>query len=264
MNQKRPRSLFRDRQHGHAGGIVAAMDALRSPESALAKCCVIVPFRDAIVHPVEDGLRALEELGVKVFRRGGCSAIDFARSALASMVLVHGYESVLFIDSDVFFHPADAIRLLRRSEPIVAGIYAQKRAGKLNALFYPETTEIPWGDQGIDLEVRGIGAGFLRITKNAFQTVTDFHQLPTCQGDNCVLWPFFLPMVAPDEYTGDVQYLCEDMSFCRMAREAGLKVIADTRIRLSHIGNYEYTYADASHPPTAQPMGGVIPMVFPS
>lgn len=233
---KPPKRLFRERAAQHAA------DSGRPSGPDLSKCVVIVPFMDAILHHVEDGLRALERSGVRVIRRGGCSAIDYARSALASAALIEGFDSILFIDSDVMFNPADAIRLLLRPEPIVAGIYSQKRFGKINALLMPGTTEIPWGDRGIDLEVRGVGAGFLRIRREAFQAIADHHGLVTCTGNGCTLWPFFQPFPAPDEETGEITYLCEDMAFCRLAREAGLKIIADTRIRLSHMGLFEYTW----------------------
>lgn len=235
--------------------------AVAAPD--LSKCVAIVPFMDAILHPVEDGLRALDRAGVKVMRRAGCSAIDYARSALASLALIEGFDSILFVDSDVLFNPADAVRLLLRPESIVAGVYSQKRHGKLNFTLYPDTKEIPYGDRGIDLEVKGVGAGFLRVRREAFQRIADFHQLPTCTGNGCTLWPFFLPMIAPDEDSGEVTYLCEDVSFCRMAREAGLKVIADTRINLQHLGLYPYSWMEAATQKVNRPTGGVIPAVFP-
>lgn len=250
---KPPKRRFRDRAVQPA-----AEPAGRPSGPDLSKCVVIVPFMDAILSHVEDGLRELEQMGVRVVRRGGCSAIDYARSALASAMLIEGYESILFIDSDVLFNPADAVRLLTRPEPIVAGVYSQKRHGKINAALMAGTLEIPWGEQGIDLEVRGIGAGFLRIRREAFQQIADHHQLPTCTGNGCTLWPFFQPFPALDEITGELTYLCEDMAFCRMAREAGLKIIADTRIQLSHLGLYPYTWMEIATPEVKRPRGGVI------
>src|SRR5262249_27563552 len=55
--------------------------------------------------------------------------------------------------------------------------------------------------------------------------------------------PYFLPMCVPD---GDGHwYLGEDFAFCERARRRGFAVMADTRIRLRHIGRYGYSWEDA-------------------
>lgn len=225
--------------------------------SALSRCVAIVPFMDAIVHHVEESLRGLEKLGVEVRRHAGCSAIDYARSALASQALIDGFESVLFIDSDILFNPADAVRLLLRPEPIVAGLYAQKRYGRANFLPLPGHDEIAWGDQGRDYEVKAVGAGFLRVRREAFQAIADRHQLPTCTGNGCTLWPFFLPAVAQDD-SGQWTYLAEDYAFAHLAREAGLKILVDTTLSLSHLGLFPYGWREIATTEDHRPRGGVI------
>jgi hypothetical protein len=40
-------------------------------------------------------------------------------------------------------------------------------------------------------------------------------------------------------------YLGDDYSFCERARQCGYKIMADTSIRLWHIGNYAYGWEDA-------------------
>ena len=55
--------------------------------------------------------------------------------------------------------------------------------------------------------------------------------------------PFFMPMVVPD---GEGSwYLAEDFAFCERARQSGIKIIADSTIRLWHIGSYRYGWEDA-------------------
>ena len=77
------------------------------------------------------------------------------------------------------------------------------------------------------------------------------------------MWPFFLPMVrtAPvikaalvsfeESTTGVVPhlsnrkghwYLAEDFAFCHRARLCGVPIIADTSVRLWHIGDYAYRW----------------------
>jgi hypothetical protein len=40
-------------------------------------------------------------------------------------------------------------------------------------------------------------------------------------------------------------YLAEDYAFCERARRAGHALWADTRLRLSHVGRYAYSWEDA-------------------
>jgi hypothetical protein len=55
--------------------------------------------------------------------------------------------------------------------------------------------------------------------------------------------PFFQPLVVPDG--AGHWYLAEDYSFCYRARECGYAIMADTTIRLMHIGTYAYGWEDA-------------------
>lgn len=260
---KPPKRLFRARPAPDRPGPSRTPDGPPGPiRPDLSRFCVLVPFIDHILHPVERALDELEDQGVVVCRRAGCSAIDYTRSAMASRAMLDGYEAMLFVDSDTLFNPADAIYILRRPEPIVAGVYAQKKHGTLNLRTLPGTTEIAYGDQGRDYEVEGVGAGFLRIRTDALMKIADSHGLPNCDAEGGLLLPFFLPRIV--RYAdGPYAYEGEDIAFCGRAREAGLKIIADTRITLSHLGLYPYGFREASIPKDVRPRGGVIPITFP-
>jgi hypothetical protein len=68
--------------------------------------------------------------------------------------------------------------------------------------------------------------------------------LPECRGgyDGATVIPFFRPALVPE---GDgICYLSEDFSFCHRAALAGFKIIADTTIRVGHIGRHTYTWDD--------------------
>jgi hypothetical protein len=69
-------------------------------------------------------------------------------------------------------------------------------------------------------------------------------ELPTCNehfGEAVV--PYFLPFVVETER--GPWYLGEDYAFCERARRAGHRVLVDTRVRLFHVGTYEYGWEDA-------------------
>ena len=88
---------------------------------ARAHAVVLVPHAGGIDASCEESLRDLELAGVRVVRRHFSSQIDQARSEMVSGALHDGCESMLSIDADIGFDPADALRLLdrpdRRSSP---------------------------------------------------------------------------------------------------------------------------------------------------
>ena len=75
-------------------------------------------------------------------RRPGCSAIDVARNEMASEALHDGAESVLFIYSDIGFEPADALRVLGRSEP-VSRRWPTRRSGSGITAVTPSAKRMP-------------------------------------------------------------------------------------------------------------------------
>jgi hypothetical protein len=64
------------------------------------------------------------------------------------------------------------------------------------------------------------------------------------------LVPYFQPMVVEEPARGasgphSYWSLPEDYSFCERSRQAGFAVMADTRIRLWHVGSYRFGWEDA-------------------
>jgi hypothetical protein len=106
----------------------------------------------------------MEQAGVRVERRSGCSAIDHARNVMASDALHNGFDSILFIDSDIGCDPRDALRILARPEPVIAGIYAKKWQRELSSRFAEGINEVVFGPMAEGLyPLQYAAAGFLRI-----------------------------------------------------------------------------------------------------
>ncbi len=99
---------------------------------APGKSVVLVPYYSAVEKECDEGLRALGQAGVQV-RRASFSAIDLLRCVMLSQALHDGFDSFLFIDSDIGFNAPDALRLLSRPEPVVAGIYMKKNSRDYSA-----------------------------------------------------------------------------------------------------------------------------------
>ncbi len=216
-----------------------------SPEALDPKrCVVLVPVADKIEPDCARGLFELERQGYTVWRLYGASAIDQARSQMATDALAAGFEELMWIDADIDF-PVDAVNRLRALDlPVVCGVYAKKGRRELVVHFERGTDQLVFGEGGGVLEIKYAATGFLLTKRCVYEKIEAAEQLPTCNrqfGTPTV--PYFLPMVVDDGE--NPWYLGEDFAFCERARRNGFAIMADTRIRLGHIGRNSYSWEEA-------------------
>ena len=152
----------------------------------------------------------------------------------------------MWIDSDIDFH-ADGVEQLRaHGLPIVCGLYPQKKFRALTSKPLPGTQQITFGQKGGLVEFQYAAAGFLLVRREAYLKIQHQLALPLANerfGSPTV--PFFQPITQP--YEDGHWYLAEDYAFCERARQCGFKVIADTSIRLLHIGTYPYGWEESGN-----------------
>ncbi len=209
------------------------------------KAIALVPYLSTIEDACEAGLRALEFEGVRVARRGGQSAIDIARNDMCSEALHDGFESILFIDSDIGFNVRDALRLFARPEPVVSGVYAKKGCRSLASVFDDRVEEVSFGPESGGLyPLRHAATGFLRLRSEILRRMITELDLPICNTRwNRGFWPFFMPLIVSD---GDhLHYLGEDWAFSHRLRQIGVCPLADTTIRLWHVGKHQFGWEEA-------------------
>lgn len=210
------------------------------------RCVVLVPVGHHVEPDCEDGLRALEARGYEVRRVRGYAAIDQARSQMASDALADGFDDLLWIDADIGFDPDDVERLRATEPAVVGGIYPKKNTRALACHLLDGTTDLHFGRSGGLLEIRYAPTGFLLTRRAVYDRLAE--QLPLCNRRfGMPMRPYFLPMVVPDDEGH--WYLGEDFAFCERARRAGFPIMADTRIRLWHVGPYRYGWEDAGSTP---------------
>ena len=226
-------------------------------DSSPGRCVVLVPFQGRIVSKCQAGLLELERRGYVVRRVEGYSAIDQARNQMSSDALADGFDETLWIDSDVGFEPNDVEKLRRQGLPLTCGIYPKKGKRELAIHILPGTERLRFGVHGGLHEILYGGMGFLHVRREVYETIARQLELPVCnEHSGRPLWPFFQPLIrsAPRQ-AGEVAdpeaarkghwYLAEDYAFCHRARQCGIPIIADTTIRLWHIGDYGYSWEDA-------------------
>ncbi len=212
------------------------------------RCVVIVPIAAHTEPECERGLEELERRGYVVRRRACHVAIDMGRSQMASDALAEGFDEQMWIDSDIGFTADDVERLREHRESFVCGLYAKRGPAELACQVKEGTTELVFGEAGGLLEIAYAGMGFCLIRREVFDDVRTKHALPTCgKRTKHPFVPYFLPMVIPHvDVPDDNWYLAEDYAFCERARVAGHPVMADTRVRLFHVGRYGYSWEDAT------------------
>jgi hypothetical protein len=208
------------------------------------RCVILVPFASYITAPCERAIEELERRGYPVRRVGGYAAIDQGRNQMSTDALIDGFEETMWIDSDVDFHPNSVDRLRSHGLPITCGIYPQKGKRALASHVMPGSSKIVFGREGGLVEILYAGAGFLHIRREVYMTIQERLNLPMCnERFRIPLIPFFYPMLRPCEEAH--WYLAEDYAFCERARQCGFKIMADTTIRLWHLGNHAYGWEDA-------------------
>jgi hypothetical protein len=226
-------------------------------------CVILVPAFGTPVSKCEEGLRALENRGYQIRRGRGFSAIDQGRNQMASDAIHDGFAETMWIDTDIGFTADDVERLRSHDLPIVGGLYPQPAARSLACELLPGTETVVFGEDGGLIEVKYVAAGFLHVRRAAYDAIREQLQLPLCNTRfGRGIWPFFLPLAAEqDQLTINVssdqsppaivrhRYLTEDFAFCHRARQAGLKIMADTTIRLWRVGSYGYGWEDAGNDP---------------
>ncbi|WP_345497991.1 DUF707 domain-containing protein [Nocardia callitridis] len=209
-----------------------------------SRCVVLVPVADNIEPDCARALFELEQLGYPVWRVFGASAIDQVRGQMATDALAAGFEELMWIDADISF-PVDAVEQLRRFDlPIVCAVYTKKGQRELVAHLEPGTEKLTFGVGGGLTKIKYGATGFLLTKREVYEKIQADHQLPTCNKQfGRPMVPYFLPMAVPD---GENHwYLGEDYAFCERARRSGFDIMADTTIRLGHIGRQSFGWEDA-------------------
>jgi protein-L-isoaspartate O-methyltransferase len=208
------------------------------------QCVVLVPAATGIDPGCEGGLRELERRRYPVWRALGYSALDIPRSQMASDALAQGFQELLWIDAQVVFDPNDVEKLRRHHLPLVCGLYPKKAHRQFACAFLPEMRQVLFGMKGGAIEILYCSFGFVLTRRALYENMQWQLQLPVCNKRSpSPLVPYFAPLIVGEGE--EACYLGEDYAFCERARRCGFRVMADTTIRLWHIGACPFSWEDA-------------------
>lgn len=143
-----------------------------------------------------------------------------------------------FVDADILFDNKGMGQLRSHGQrDIVVGLYPAKTE-KIRAIYnsLPEGNPEP-SASGL-MEIAYGGTGFMRIHRSVYERMMAAHPELSyeCEIDNDTKWDFFGMGVGNDPVRGTRRYLTEDWQFCNRARALGMRVWADTRVDLNHVG----------------------------
>ncbi len=116
-------------------------------------------------------LPAKSKIGLAAWRMRGYAACDAARNQIASDALAHGFDELMWIDSDVVFDPDDVDKLRRHDLPLVCGIYPKIGCRQFACAFLPDTREVLFGVRGGLTEILYCGFGFVHTRRSLYETM---------------------------------------------------------------------------------------------
>jgi hypothetical protein len=148
------------------------------------------------------------------------SIVHDAREWIADQFIKSDCSHLMFIDSDMTFHPKSVEYLLRHEKDFVTA-KAFKRVYPYQPCFYtklevePEIkleSPVEYGE-GL-LPIEGAGMACVLISRKAFESIEK---------------PYFFPL----------PQVGEDLSFCYKLKKAGIKMYCDTTIQFGHLAQVE-------------------------
>lgn len=172
-----------------------------------------------------------------------CRARNYA---CAAMLCDPAHTDLVMIDDDVLWEPGALVRLLDHPCDVVAGVYPKR----MDPLQFPcKPVAGAQSDANGLLEMELVPTGFLRITRGALEKMMAAYP-ERMYGDDHIAtgtaWAFFMVELVKPKDGATNELWGEDYTFCRLWRDTGGKIFADTLLCFQHIGRkaYEGCYAE--------------------
>lgn len=194
------------------------------------KMLVAVPCGDMCYIDFTRSCLSLQHVGeVQYFFAQGSLVYD-ARNQLADIAIDHGFDRVLWLDSDMAFPPDTMLRLSadidNGADLVTALCFTRKRPIKstIYSAIYTDDAGIPHADAFTEwpdevFPVAGCGFAVTMCTTDLLRKIRDKYKRP------------FSPIAGYGE----------DLSFCLRAKELGATMCCDPSMRIGHVGIAVYT-----------------------
>lgn len=193
------------------------------------KTLIAIPCMDTVPTQFMQSFVGLRKVGETVKLVTVSTLVHNARNYLAKQAVDEGFDRILWLDSDMVFDPDLMERLsadLDEGREFVAGVYRKRK---------PPFTPTIFKDVGYYME-----GGNLTPKATCYEDYPrdDVFEIACC-GFGAVMHSVDLIKRIGAKFGAPFSMLPnfgEDISFCMRAEELGVKMYADSRIKLGHIG----------------------------
>jgi hypothetical protein len=163
--------------------------------------------------------------------------VDRVRSHLASQALAiePRFDWWFWLDSDMIADPPDVDRLVQSAveidAPLMCAVSICRKSRTPNVLSV-DSRPVALGEAGGIIELQKGAFAFAvthrRMFESVAKTLPEVDYLDDATGVASRGWPFFHPVIRNRVHYG------EDFSMCSRARDAGMRIWADTRVENWH------------------------------
>jgi hypothetical protein len=181
--------------------------------------------------------KALRERGdgLELYDECGNALIADARAQIVANFLASSATELVFVDSDVSWEAGGLLKLIDAPVDVVAGIYPHRKDPVTFPIDWMSEKNIPYNPETGLIQVRGVPAGFLRISRACLEKMVSCYEDLAFHCENAAnktAWALF------DSYriNGERMKLGEDYAFCARWRDIGGTVWASPEIKMGHCG----------------------------
>ena len=185
-------------------------------------------------HSLVESVRLGVELGIDIraVYMPHDALIQRSRNDLVKIALENGVDDLIFIDSDQQWKPEWLIRLLQHKVDCVGGA-VRKKSDIESYNVKAASADIPVDTNTGLMEVEGLGTGFIRLSRNAMQSLWDRAEEYRDDSGKVSRWIFDVRPI-------NGRLVGEDIFMTMMLRDAGIPVHLDPKITCSHIGTKKW------------------------
>lgn len=155
--------------------------------------------------------------------------IQRARNDLFALAVEGDYDDMIFIDSDMEWHPLWIMELLERSEDVVGGT-ARKKTDDAE-IYVAKTEDLTIHENGL-IKCEGLGTGFVKLSRKAVLALWETSTEYTNEGKT--------RRMICDVQVVDGQLYSEDTILFKKLNGLGFSCWLDPKMTCAHIGTKKF------------------------
>lgn len=186
-------------------------------------------YTNALLETVLFGFK--NEIAFKPIFLSYDALIQRSRNDLMKIAVENNFDGILWIDSDIEWHPEWPVEIIKRNKDIVGLPVIKKSLQETyNVKCNPEDLNI--NEEGL-ISVQSIGTGFLYMSKKAIDFLWENSE-EYSETDKTGRMVFNVSIK-------DGELISEDVSVCNKLKDGGFEVFIDPSKTCNHIGNLKYS-----------------------